>query len=82
MQMREKEVKLGRLLTVPGSQPPTQWQISAETPEAALEVKRAKAIAAADRSADSRGLFYCTKTSRMKRSSGRGVTEINGETFR
>lgn len=67
-------------MTVPSSFLLCEWQTSTETPEAALEVKRAKAFAA-DRSADSGGLFYCTKTSRMKHSGGRGVTEINRETF-
>lgn len=37
-----------------------EWQTSSETPEAALEVKRAKAFAA-DRSADSGGLFFLHK---------------------
>lgn len=68
-------------MTVPGSCLLSEWQTSTETPEAALEVKRAKAFAA-DHSADSGGLFYCTKTSRMKHSSGCGVTEINWETLR
>lgn len=59
----------------------SEWQTSSETPEAALEVKRAKAFAV-DCSADSGGLFYCTKTSRMKHSGGRRVTGINGESLR
>lgn len=72
-------------------QPPARWRASTETPEAALEVKRAKGIAA-DRPVDSRRLVLLLKNiedEALKRRWGsrdkRGdvqVARVVGETLR